>query len=290
MSGTTDAAIAKIVSFQDVCLVRHWTDELFSLRLTRPEGLRFRSGEHVMIGVMDSDRPLMRPYSIVSPAWDDELEFFARCAEDCVLGGRLRRLGQGDQALVARKSSGALLLDALKPGRRLFLFSSGAGLAPFASVLRDPETYERFECVVVTQSCRAARDLDWGRALIDQLSDDPVVGDRAPAKTHYYASVTREPYPVRGRITELIASERMFDDLRLPGFDAHHDRAMICGAPAMVADVKALLEGAGFSHGSEDSPGDYATERTFGERRKGEGGGDVIRVGCAHASHARHSG
>ena len=257
--------VPKSVTEERVLALRHWTDELFSLRVTRPASFRFRSGEFVMLGLMVDGKPLLRAYSIASPSWDDGLDFFSIKVADGPLTSRLQHITVGDRLLLGRKSTGTLVLDALIPGRRLFLLSTGTGIAPFASLIRDPETYEKFDRVILTHTCRNVADLAYGAEVVDALPDDPLVGDIAPAKLTYYASVTREDFVHTGRITELIASGRLFADLDIPAFDAENDRVMICGSMGMIKDTRALVEAAGLVEGSNANPGTFVYEKAFAD-------------------------
>ena len=257
--------LPKTVTEERILAVRHWTDELFSLRLTRPASFRFRSGEFVMLGLMVEGKPLLRAYSLASPAWDDGLDFYSIKVQDGPLTSRLQHVKVGEHLLLGKKPTGTLVLDALRPGKRLFLLSTGTGVAPFASLLRDPETYEKFDEVVLTHTCRNVADLAYSEDLVDSLIDDPLVGSVAPAKVVFYASVTREDFIHVGRITELIASGRLFSDLGMPAFDKVSDRVMICGSMAMIKDTRALVEAAGLEEGSNAMPGDYVVEKAFAD-------------------------
>lgn len=261
--GFDGPVLPKTVTQERVLDVRHWTDELFSFRLTRPASFRFRSGQFVMLGLVVDGRPLLRAYSICSPAWDDGLDFYSIKVPNGPLTSRLQHVKLGDAVLLGKKPTGTLVLDALKPGRRLFLLSTGTGVAPFASLLREPETYEKFDQVVLTHTCRNVADLGYSAALVDNLREDPLVGDVASEKTVYYSSVTRDEFVRKGRITNLIASGKLFDDLRLPPFDKESDRVMICGSIEMIADTRALVEAAGLEEGSNAAPGDYVVEKAF---------------------------
>ncbi|MEM7290078.1 MAG: ferredoxin--NADP reductase, partial [Pseudomonadota bacterium] len=190
---------------QTVTAVEHYTDQLFSFRVSRPKSLRFRSGEFVMIGLVgDNGKPLLRAYSIASPAWDDELEFYSIKVPDGPLTSKLQNIQIGDDVIVRPKPVGTLVLDALIPGKRLFLLSTGTGFAPFASLVRDPETYEKFDEVIVTHTCRDVAELDYSRRLVDALPDDPLIGEFVQGKLKYYPTTTRETSPTMGRITDLI--------------------------------------------------------------------------------------
>ena len=251
-----------------VLSVRHWTDRLFSFTMTRPASFRFRSGEFVMIGLPSEPggpRPVMRAYSIASPHFAEELEFFSIKVADGPLTSRLQKIQPGDPVLMGRKPTGTLVLDALTPGKRLFLFSTGTGLAPFLSVARDPETYERYETVVVVHGVRQVAELAYRDLWTRDIFDDELVGEQARKQLVYYPTVTREPFERQGRIPDLMASGRLFADLGLPasGFDPAADRAMLCGSMAMIKDVAQALEGYGLKEGSNAEPGDYVLERAF---------------------------
>ena len=216
-----------------------------------------------MLGLMVDGKPLLRAYSIASPTWDDGLDFYSIKVDDGPLTSRLQHVEPGDQILIGRKPTGTLVLDALRPGSRLYLLSTGTGIAPFASLLREPETYERYEEVVLTHTCRRVDQLDYGRELVLGLSEDPLVGDVAPSKLRYYPTVTREPFAKRGRITQLIETGELFRDLDVDPFNPDVDRAMICGSMPMIADTRALLEKAGLTEGSNAAPGDFVVEKAF---------------------------
>lgn len=263
----SEAAVANkpnLVNGHTVLSVRHWDDRLFSFRVTRPEGLRFRSGEFVMIGLPDENgKPILRAYSIASPFWDEELEFYSIKVPDGPLTSKLQNIKVGDQVIVRTKPTGTLVLDALLPGKRLWMISTGTGVAPFASLARDPETYEKFERVILTQTCRLNSELEYGAQLGEDLTADPLVGEEAAAKFLRYATTTRETSPTMGRITDLIESGRLFEDLGVPPFDPLYDRVMICGSMGLNLDLKEILERKGFHEGANSQPGEYVIERAF---------------------------
>ncbi|WCL54346.1 ferredoxin--NADP reductase [Gimibacter soli] len=251
---------------EKVLSVTHWTDFLFSFRITRPQGFRFRSGEFVMLGLAgegENAKPLMRAYSIASPNWDEEMEFFSIKVPDGPLTSRLQKIQPGDTVLLGRKPVGTLVMDALKPGRNLYLFSTGTGFAPFASVIRDPETYEKFEKVIVTHTCREVAELDYGKNLVRELQEHEYLGEMVEGRLFYFDSVTRETYSRMGRITSFIQSGDLYKELGLPQLDPAIDRAMICGSMDMLKDTKALMEAAGLEEGSNASPGEFVVERAF---------------------------
>jgi len=252
---------------ETVLWVKHWTDQYFSFAITRPASFRFRSGEFVMIGLpgQDGERPLLRAYSIASPAFADEMEFFSIKAPDGPLTSRLQKIKAGDQVLMGKKPTGTLVLDALKPGKRLWLIGSGTGLAPWLSVARDPEAYERYEKVIVTHTVRKPADLAYRDLFEHDLIEHELYGDYARSQLLYYPTVTREPFAHEGRITDRIRSGDLFRDLGLPGdrFDPGEDRVMICGGMGLIKDVAAILNSHGLVEGSNAEPGDYLLERAF---------------------------
>lgn len=248
---------------ETVVSVRHYTDRLFSFRLTRPQSFRFRSGEFVMIGLPNAEKPVFRAYSIASPAWDEELEFYSIKVPDGPLTQHLQKIQPGDTVLMRQKSTGTLVLDALTPGKRLWMISTGTGLAPFASLMRDPETYEKFEQVVLTHTCRDVAELVYGNDLAKGLIDDPLIGELAGGRFVHYATTTREAHPKMGRITTLIESGALFSDLEVEPFDPAVDRVMICGSMEMIRDVKALVESFGLTEGANNKPAEFVVERAF---------------------------
>ncbi|MEM8985862.1 MAG: ferredoxin--NADP reductase [Pseudomonadota bacterium] len=262
----TATALPASLTHAKVLSVRHWTDELFSFRLERPSSLRFRSGEFVMIGLIVEGKPLLRAYSIASPSWDDGLDFYSIKVPDGPLTSRLQHIKAGDHVVLGKKPTGTLVLDALRPGERVFFFSTGTGAAPFASLARDPETYEKFHKVIFTTTCRRVRDLQYSQSLVNGLVDDPLIGTDAEEKLTFYASTTREPFAHTGRITDLILNGALFNDLEVSPFNPETDRAMICGSQAMIADTKSILEAAGFTEGSNAAPGDFVVEKAFAEQ------------------------
>ncbi len=249
---------------QTALSVRHWDERLFSFRVTRSASFRFRSGEFVMIGLPgESGKPILRAYSIASPFWDEELEFYSIKVPDGPLTSRLQNIRPGDQVIVKTKPTGTLVLDALLPGKRLWMLSTGTGVAPFASLMREPETYEKFEHVVLTQTCRMNSELAYGQHLAYNLANDPLVGDTAAQKFQRYATTTREPSKYMGRITDLIENGKVFADLGIPELDPAIDRVMICGSMALNLDLKHILDARGFSEGSNNRPGEYVIEKAF---------------------------
>lgn len=273
----TDATAVKVPTLPDaqtVTSVQHWTDRLFSFRVTRPASLRFRSGEFVMIGLMgDPDpetgrqKPLLRAYSIASPSWDDELEFYSIKVQDGPLTSKLQHIKPGDEIILRPKPVGTLVHDALLPGKRLWFFATGTGFAPFASLLRDPQTYEDYDQVIVTHTCRDVAELNYGSTLIENLHEDEMMqellGAENLAKLTYYPTTTREESPKMGRITTLLKDGTVFRDLGLEGISPETDRAMVCGSLGLNTDLKEILEGYGLKEGANSDPQHYVVEKAF---------------------------
>ncbi len=259
----TPARIPDGVYAETVLAVEHYTDRLFRFRMTRPAAFRFRSGEFAMIGLMIGDKPIYRAYSIASPSWDEELEFFSIKVPDGPLTSHLQKIKPGDTVLMRKKPTGTLVLDALTPGKRLYMFSTGTGIAPFASLIRDPETYEKFDEVILTHTCREVAELKYGFDLMEEIRNHEFLSDIVGDKLKHYPTVTREDYPFRGRITDLMESGRLFTDLGVPPLDPATDRGMICGSTEMLKDTKALLEAAGLTEGANNKPAEFVIERAF---------------------------
>jgi len=250
---------------ETVLSVEHFTDRLFAFRITRPPTFRFRSGEFVMIGLEVGGRPLLRAYSIASPEWDEALDFYSIKVPDGPLTSRLQAIAPGDTVLLGRKPVGTLVLDALEGGENLWLFATGTGIAPFASIVRTPETYARFARVLLVHTCREAAELAWGDRLVAATRADDLVGEEASARLHHITSVTREPWPLTGRITTMIDDARLFEaaGLAAAGLDPARDRVMICGSIEMLNDLKARCEAAGLVEGSNAAPGHFVVEKSF---------------------------
>ncbi len=246
--------------------VHHWTDRLFSFTTTRDAALRFSNGHFTMIGLRVDGKPLLRAYSIASANYEDHLEFLSIKVEDGPLTSRLQHLRPGDPIIVGRKPTGTLLVDYLLPGRRLYLLSTGTGLAPFMSIVRDPETYERFAQIVLVHGVRSVDELAYHDLLAEHLPSHEFLGDMVASQLLYYPTVTREEYRNTGRIPDLMASGRLFADLGLPPLDRADDRVMICGSPAMLRDLKAMLGERGFAEGNTSAPGDFVIERAFADQ------------------------
>lgn len=261
----TETQIPKNLTEETVLSVKHWTDRLFSFRITRPPTFRFRSGEFVMIGLFIEGKPLLRAYSIASPAWDEELEFFSIKVPGGPLTSQLQQIEVGSKVLLGKKPTGTLVLDALKPGKRLYMYSTGTGIAPFISLMKDPETYERYEQVIITHTCRQTAELEYGKAQINAMPDDPLVGEEAVGKLFHYTTATQEDYIRQGRITQHINTGVLFEELDMPRLNPETDRVMICGSMEMIKDVATLVEEHGLEEGSNAKPADYVIEKAFAE-------------------------
>jgi ferredoxin--NADP+ reductase len=251
---------------ETVLSVHHWTDRLFSFTTTRDMGLRFSNGHFTMIGLTVNNKPLLRAYSIVSPNYEEHLEFLSIKVPDGPLTSRLQHIQVGDSIIVGRKPTGTLLIDYLLPGKNLYMLSTGTGMAPFLSVLRDPETYERFEKVILVHGVRQVNELAYHDYLTQELPQHELLGEMVSSQFLYYPTVTREPYQHMGRITDLMESGQLFADLGLPALDPTQDRVMICGSPQMLKDLKSLLEQRGFQEGNTTRPGDFVIERAFADQ------------------------
>jgi ferredoxin--NADP+ reductase len=247
--------------------VKHWNDTLFSFKTTRDDGLRFRNGEFIMIGLEAEPRPLMRAYSIASANYDDYLEFYSIKAPNGALTSRLQHLKVGDDVLIGSKPTGTLVPDDVKDGKNLFLFATGTGLAPFLSIIKDPEVYERFDKIILFHGVRFLSELGYYDWLSEGLKKHEYLGEMIDSKLCYYPAVTREPFRNQGRLTDLVASGKLCKDLNLPQLNPHTDRAMVCGSPAMLKDICEMLDGLGFAISPKIGiQGDYVIERSFVER------------------------
>jgi ferredoxin--NADP+ reductase len=255
------------IGTEQILSVKHWNDTLFSFRTTRDPALRFRNGQFVMIGLKVNDKPLMRAYSIASANYEEHMEFFSIKVQDGPLTSLLQNVQPGQQILVSRKPTGSLLLDDLKPGKHLYMFSTGTGLAPFMSLVKDPDMYERFEKIILVHGVRMTSELAYEQYLSEELPNDELFGELLRDKFIYYPTVTREPYRNRGRLTDLIESGKLFTDIGLPPLNPETDRAMICGSPTMLADTSRILDERGFTISPHIGvPGDYVIERAFVEK------------------------
>jgi ferredoxin/flavodoxin---NADP+ reductase len=249
-----------------VLSVHHWTDRFFSFTTTRDPGLRFSNGHFTMIGLRADGKPLLRAYSIVSANYEDHLEFLSIKVPEGPLTSRLQHIQVGGSIIVGRKPTGTLVVDYLLPGMRLYLFGTGTGLAPFMSIVRDPETYDRFEKVILVHGVRQVDELAYHDMLVEHLPNHELLGELVTSKLHYYPTVTREAYRNTGRVTQLVESGKLFDDLGALTLTREHDRVMICGSPDMLRDLKHMLELRGFVEGNTSRPGDFVIERAFAEQ------------------------
>jgi ferredoxin--NADP+ reductase len=255
------------IGTEQVLHVQHWTDNQFTFTTTRDSALRFENGQFVMVGLQVDNRPLLRAYSIASANHEEHLEFLSIKVPDGPLTSRLQHIRKGDAVLISRKPTGTLLLHDLKPGKRLYLLSTGTGAAPFMSVIKDPEVYDRFEHVIFVHGVRWVRESAVVKHKIEELREHEFLGEMVRDKLHYYPTITREPHPNYGRLTTLIQSGKLTDDLNLPKLDAKEDRVMVCGSPGMLADTRHLLDSTGFHISPHiGEPGDYVIERAFVER------------------------
>lgn len=248
---------------ETVLSVHHWTDRLFSFTTTRDQSLRFSNGHFTMIGLRVDGKPLLRAYSIVSANYEEQLEFLSIKVQDGPLTSRLQHIQPGDKIIVGRKPTGTLLIDYLLPGKHLYLMSTGTGLAPFMSVIRDPATYEKFEKVILVHGVRLVSELAYHEYLTQELPQHEFLGEMVSQQLLYYPTVTREPYKNQGRLTDLIENGKLAADLGLPALDPAQDRVMICGSPAMLRDLKRMLEARKFVEGNTSIPGDFVIERAF---------------------------
>jgi len=251
---------------EQVLSVHHWTDQLFSFTTTRDPGFRFQNGQFTMMGLEVDGRPLLRAYSMASANHEEALEFFSIKVADGPLTSRLQKIREGDTVLVGRKATGTLIVDNLLPGSRLLLLSTGTGLAPFVSLIKDPDVYDRFEKIVLVHGCRQVSELAYGEKLVASLREDELFGELLADKLIYYPTVTREPFKNRGRITDLISSEQIFNDIGQGPLDIATDRIMMCGSPAMLEELKLMFEGRDFVEGSGNKPGHFVIEKAFVER------------------------
>ncbi len=251
---------------EKVLTVHHWTDRLFSFTTTRSISLRFSNGHFTMIGLRVDGKPLLRAYSIVSPNYEEHLEFLSIKVPDGPLTSRLQHIQPGDSIIVGHKPTGTLLIDYLLPGKRLYLFGTGTGLAPYMSIIRDPDTYEKFDEVVLVHGCRLVAELAYRDYITNELPQHEFLGEMIRQQLKYYPTVTREPFPTQGRIPELIETGRMARDLGVPQLNPQVDRVMLCGSPEMLKSIKAVLEARGFNEGNTTTPGDFVVERAFVEQ------------------------
>jgi ferredoxin--NADP+ reductase len=251
---------------ETVLSVKHWTEQLFSFTATRDPGFRFQNGQFAMIGLEVDGRPLVRAYSMASANHEDALEFFSIKVADGPLTSHLQKIREGDSILVGRKATGTLIAGNLIPGKRLLLLATGTGLAPFASLIKDPDIYDAYDTVILAHGCRQVSELAYGEHLVGNLRKDDLFGAMVEDKLIYYPTVTREPFRNRGRVTDLVASGQLFADVGLPPLDLETDRVMLCGSPGMLDELRAMLSGRGFVEGNHSDPGHFVIEKAFVER------------------------
>jgi len=254
------------ISQEQVTSVHHWTDTLFTFTTTRNAGFRFQNGQFAMIGLEVEGRPLLRAYSMASANHEEHLEFFSIKVPDGPLTSRLQHLKVGDRILVNGKPTGTLILGNLMPGRNLYLMATGTGLAPFLSIIKDPETYERYDKIVLVHGCRTVAELAYDKLITQDLPDHEFLGELVSEKLIYHPTVTREPFRNSGRLTDLITSNRLFEDIGLDPLDPAHDRVMMCGSPSMLKDLVTIVRGMGFAEGNSSTPGQYVIEKAFVEK------------------------
>ena len=260
---STPNASSSKYTVERVLDVHHWTDRLFTIRCTRSGGFRFANGQFVMMGIEVSGQPLVRAYSMASANYEETLEFFSIKVEDGPLTSRLQHIKVGDSVLVGKRPTGTLTIGNVRQGQTLWLLATGTGLAPFLSIIKDPETYERFDRVVLAHTCRNVDDLAYARFIEHELPSSELLGELVRPRLVYYPSVTREPFRTTGRITDLLATGRACEDLGLPPLDPSRDRVMLCGNPEMLKETSTLLESRGFQEGNSGEPGDYLIEKAF---------------------------
>jgi len=247
----------------EVLSVHHWTDRLFSFTTTREASFRYQSGQFAMIGLDVDGKPLMRAYSMVSPHYEEQLEFLSIKVPDGPLTSRLQNIRVGDAILVGRKASGTLLSQNLLPGKRLYLLGTGTGLAPFMSIIQDPDIYEKFEQVILVHGCRQVSELAYHKRIVDELPQHEFLGEIVAKQLRYYPTVTREPFENQGRIPDLLVSDSFYAKLGVPKLHIDADRFMLCGSPAMLKDTVQVLESCGLTEGNMSHPGHYVIERAF---------------------------
>jgi len=251
---------------ETVTKVHHWNDTLFSFNTTRNQGLRFKNGHFTMIGLEINNKPLLRAYSIASANYEEEMEFFSIKVQDGPLTQHLQNLKVGDEILVGTKPVGTLIADHLLPGKNLYLLSTGTGLAPFMSIIKDPEIYEQFDNVILTHGVRETSELAYQHFIEEELPNNEYFGDVVRQKLKYYPTVTREEFRNQGRLTDLMESGKLSADLGLPEINLENDRFMLCGSPSMLKDFCKILDDKGFEEARQGEQGHYVIERAFVEK------------------------
>ena len=250
-------------NFQKVLSVSKWTENLFSFKITRPKNFKFKSGEFVMIGLPGETKPILRAYSICSPNWSDELEFYSIIVENGPLTSKLKNIKKNDKIILMTKSTGTLILDALLPGKRLFLFSTGTGFAPFASLIRDPESYEKYENIIVTHTCRNINELNYSRSIVNECNSNEMFQEIIDGKLTFYQTTTREKSDFFGRITDRLVDHSFYEDLKIMPINPDQDRVMICGSLEFNNDLKKILIEYKFNEGATNNPGEFVLEKAF---------------------------
>lgn len=250
--------------------VKHWNDRLFSFKVERPQSLRFRSGEFVMIGLMNEpdpktgkQKPLLRAYSIASPSWEEHLEFYSIKVPDGPLTSKLQHIKPGDEIILRPKPVGTLVVDALLPGKRLWFFATGTGIAPFASLMREPEVYEKYDEVILMHTCREVSELQYGRQLVEHIKSDEMLSEIEQGKLKYYPTTTREDFSHMGRVTDNLRSGKVFEDLGIAPINPEMDRGMVCGNLAFNKEIMEILDGFGLREGANSDPKEYVVEKAF---------------------------
>ncbi len=243
--------------------VKHWNENLFSFKIERPKEFKFKSGEFVMIGLSSFEKPLLRAYSICSPNWDNKLEFYSIIVPDGPFTSKLKDIKIGDEIILMSKSTGTLILDALKPANRLFLFSTGTGFAPFASIIRDPETFEKYSQVYITHTCRNLRELQYSQLIVNECNQNPILKEFTSNKLHFYKTTTQEISKYNGRITNKINDKSFFCDLKITELNSNTDCIMICGSLNFNDELKEILISKHFLEGATNKPGTFVLEKAF---------------------------
>ena len=261
--GVQECPIPRSLTHESVLSITHWTESLFSFSITRPLTFKFRSGEFIMLGIFVDQKPLLRAYSITSPPWDEKLSFYSIKINDGPLTSQLQHMKISDKILLGKKPTGTLTLDALTPGKTLYMLSTGTGIAPFLSLIRDPETYEKYDNIILAHTCRFINDLEYGTTIINALESDPLVAQMAKDQFTFYPTLTQGHYHRVGRLTTLIKNGAFFRDIERLPFQPDKDRVMICGSTAMLHDLSTIVKSFGLSEGSNATPAEFVIEKAF---------------------------